>query len=109
MNKENTIKELKRDNPEYNINIIDILGEIDPTENGEYMEFMVGTTKEWIGFIMKELKTQTFKEMGDIIKDFEKLKNENYIKNTDIYSYRNNREIADSVKIGKEVEEEYTN
>lgn len=96
------IKDLKEKNPTYNIDVIKVLSEMDPTKTNKYLPFMIRCTSDWVEWIHKELKNETFKEMFEVIKDFEDLSQRNLLDNKDIYSYESNQDIIESVKIAKE-------
>jgi hypothetical protein len=96
------IKEVKAQNPEYNIDVIGVLSQNDPTKTNKYLPFMVNQTKDWVEWIHNELNNETFKEMFEVIKDFEDLCQRNLIENKDIYSYESNQDIIETVKLAKE-------
>ena len=81
------IKELKEQYPSYKIDVIDVLSQMDPTKTNKYLPFMIKCTADWVDWINKELKNETFKEMYEVIKDFEDLSQRNLLENKDIYSY----------------------
>jgi len=95
-------KDLKVLNPEYTVDVIEVLADNDPTESNKYLPFMIKQTKDWVDWIHNELKNETFKEMFEIIKDFEDLSQRNLLENKDIYSYESNRDIIEAVKFAKE-------
>jgi hypothetical protein len=95
-------KDLKTQNPRYTIDIIEILAEADPSGSNKYLPFMIKQTKEWVEWLHTELKGQTFKEMFDIVTDFEDLSQRNLLENKDIYSYESNPDIMEAVKLAKE-------
>lgn len=96
------IKELKEQYPSYKIDVIDVLSQMDPTKTNKYLPFMIKCTADWVDWINKELKNETFKEMYEVIKDFEDLSQRNLLENKDIYSYESNQDIIESVKLAKE-------
>ena len=96
------IKELKEQNPNYNISIIDILSAMDPSKTNKYLPFMIKSVSDWVEWIEKELKENTFKEMFDVIRDFHDLSERNLLENKDIYSYPSNPDIVQTVKNAKE-------
>ena len=63
---------------------------------------MIKCTADWVNWIQNELKNETFKEMFEVIQDFEDLSNRNLLENKDIYSYESNQDIIESVKLAKE-------
>jgi len=96
------IKDLKLQNPTYKIDVIDVLASMDPTKSNKYLPFMIKCTADWVEWINNELKNETFKEMFDVIKDFENLSQRNLLENKDIYSYESNQDIIEAVKTAKE-------
>jgi hypothetical protein len=63
---------------------------------------MIKCTAEWVEWINNELRNETFKEMFEVIKDFEDLSQRNLLENKDIYSYESNQDIIEAVKTAKE-------
>jgi len=96
------IKDLKPQNPTYKIDVIDVLSSMDPTKSNKYLPFMIKCTADWVEWINNELKNETFKEMFEVIKDFEDLSQRNLLENKDIYSYESNQDIIEAVKTAKE-------
>jgi len=96
------IKDLKTQNPTYKIDVIDVLSSMDPTKSNKYLPFMIKCTADWVEWINNELKNETFKEMFEVIKDFEDLSQRNLLENKDIYSYESNQDIIEAVKTAKE-------
>jgi hypothetical protein len=96
------IKDLKDKYPTYKIDVIEVLSKMDPTKTNKYLPFMIKCTSDWVKWINKELKNETFKEMFEVIKDFEDLSQRNLLDNKDIYSYESNQDIIESVKSAKE-------
>lgn len=96
------IKDIKTQNPEYTIDLIEILSKKDPTKTNKYLPFMVSQTKEWITWFKEELEKNTFKEMFDIVDEFEELSERNLLENKDIYSYESNVDIVDEIKLARE-------
>lgn len=95
-------KDLKEQNPKFSVDIIDILSENDPTATNKYLPFMVKQAETWVDWLKEELKTNTFKEMFDIVKEFEELSQKNLLENKDIYAYSSNQEIVDTIKLARE-------
>ena len=95
-------KDLKVQNPTYTIDVIDVLASMDPTKTNKYLPFMIKCTADWVEWINNELKNETFKEMFEVIKDFEYLSQRNLLENKDIYSYESNQDIIEAVKFAKE-------
>lgn len=96
------VKDLKTQNPSYVIDVIDVLASMDPTKSNKYLPFMIKCTAEWVEWINNELRNETFKEMFEVIKDFEDLSQRNLLENKDIYSYESNQDIIEAVKTAKE-------
>ena len=96
------IKDLKLQNPTYKIDVIDVLSSMDPTKSNKYLPFMIKCTADWVEWINSELQNETFKEMFEVIKDFEDLSQRNLLENKDIYSYESNQDIIEAVKTAKE-------
>ena len=95
-------KDLKIQHPEYTVDVIEVLSTMDPTKSNKYLPFMINCTSGWVQWIQNELKNETFKEMFEVIKDFEDLSDRNLLKNKDIYSYESNQDIIEAVKLAKE-------
>ena len=96
------VKDLKSQNPNYNIDVIEVLASMDPSKSNKYLPFMIKCTAEWVEWINNELRNETFKEMFEVIKDFEDLSQRNLLENKDIYSYESNQDIIEAVKLAKE-------
>jgi len=96
------IKDVKSQNPEYVVDLIDILSKKDPTKTNKYLPFMVAQTKDWLEWFKTELAEKTFKEMFDIVAEFEELSEKNLLENKDIYSYVDNQLIVDELKLARE-------
>jgi hypothetical protein len=96
------VKDLKLQNPSYTIDVIDVLASMDPSKTNKYLPFMIKCTSDWVEWINNELKNETFKEMFEVVKDFEDLSQRNLLDNKDIYSYETNQDIIEAVKIAKE-------
>ena len=95
-------KDLKIKHPKYNIDVIEVLSEMDPTNSNKYLPFMIKCTADWVEWIQSELKNETFKEMYEVIQDFEDLSQRNLLENKDIYAYESNQDIIEAVKVAKE-------
>ena len=95
-------KDLVNQNPKFIINLVDILAENDPTNTNKYLPFMLKQAETWVDWLQNELKSNTFKEMFETIKDFEDMSSKNLLSNKDIYSYGSNQEIVDAIKEAKE-------
>jgi hypothetical protein len=96
------IRDIKSQNPDYVIDLIDILAQKDPSKTNKYVPFMVSQTKDWLEWFIDELNKNTFKEMFDIVQEFEELSNRNLLENKDIYSYGSNQDIVDEIKLARE-------
>jgi hypothetical protein len=96
------VKDLKTQNPTYVIDVIEVLSTMDPSKSNKYLPFMIKCTAEWVEWINNELRNETFKEMFEVIKDFEDLSQRNLLDNKDIYSYESNQDIIEAVKTAKE-------
>lgn len=96
------IKDLKSQNPTYLIDVITVLSQMDPTKTNKYLPFMIKCTADWVEWINNELKNETFKEMFEVIQDFEDLSKRNLLENKDIYAYESNQDIIEAVKTAKE-------
>ena len=95
-------KDLKDQNPKFMIDLVEILAENDPSATNKYLPFMVKQAESWVDWLKEELKKNTFKEMFDIVKEFEDLSSKNLLENKDIYSYSSNQEIVDTIKLARE-------
>jgi hypothetical protein len=96
------VKDLKVQNPSYVVDVIEVLSSMDPSKSNKYLPFMIKCTAEWVEWINNELRNETFKEMFEVIKDFEDLSQRNLLENKDIYSYESNQDIIETVKTAKE-------
>ena len=96
------VRDLKEQNKNYKIDVIDVLASMDPSKTNKYLPFMIKCTSEWVEWINNELKNETFKEMFEVINDFHDLSERNLLTNKDIYSYKDNQAIIESVKEAKE-------
>lgn len=95
-------KDIKTQNPDYVIDVIEILAKNDPSGTNKYLPFMVKQTKEWVEWLHKELESETFKQMFEVVKDFENLTKRNLLEEKDIYAYESNADIVEAVKAAKE-------
>jgi hypothetical protein len=75
------LTEVKRNHPITNeempnlvFDINEIMYKNDPSQNKEYMKFMLSSTEAWFDYFKKELYNNTFKEMIYYIKEFHRLK-----------------------------------
>lgn len=95
-------KDLKEQNPDYTIDLIELFAGKDPSNSNKYLPFMIEQTKEWLHWFKLEIENETFQEIFNLINDFENLSERNLLKNKDIYSYSNNSDIIEAVKEAKE-------
>jgi hypothetical protein len=95
-------RELKKQNPDYTIDLVEILAGKDPSDTNKYLPFMISQTKEWVKWIKNEMQEETFKEMFEVVESFEDLSNRNLLENKDIYSYESPEDIVESIKFAKE-------
>ena len=95
-------RDLKGQNPDYVVDIIDILAENDPSKTNKYLPFMITQIGDWVKWVREEMTKETFKEMFDVIKDFEDLTERNLLENKDIYSYESPEDIVEAIKFAKE-------
>lgn len=95
-------KDLKEQNPKFMIDLVEILAENDPTATNKYLPFMIKQAETWVDWLKEELKSNTFKEMFDIVKEFEDLSSKNLLEDKDIYGYTSNQEIVDTIKLARE-------
>jgi len=95
-------RDLKAQHPTYLVDVIEVLSQNDPTKSNKYLPFMIKQTKDWVEWIHNELNNETFKEMFEVVKDFEDLSERNLLENKDIYSYESNQDIIEAVKFAKE-------
>lgn len=95
-------KDIKAQNPDYVIDVIEILAQKDPSGTNKYLPFMVKQTKEWVEWLHRELETETFKQMFEVVEDFEDLCKRNLLEEKDIYAYESNADIVEAVKFAKE-------
>ena len=97
------IKDLKSQNPTYLIDVITVLSQMDPTKTNKYLPFMIKCTADWVEWINNELKNETFKEMFEVIQDFEDLSKKKFIrKQRYLRLYESNQDIIEAVKTAKE-------
>jgi len=96
------IRDIKAQNPEFVIDLVDILAKQDPSKTNKYLPFMITQVRDWVDWFKDELEKNTFKEMFDIIKEFEELSERNLLENKDIYSYEGNQSIVDEIKLARE-------
>ena len=97
------INDLKEKNPNYVINLIDDLAKQDPSKNNKYLPFMVDACADHVRdyFNSGEYLTESFIQLLDLVKGFEKYCNLNLIENKDIYSYPSIVEIEAAVREAK--------
>lgn len=94
--------DLKKTNPKFQIDLIEILSENDPTVTNKYLPFMMKKAESWVDWVIEELKNNTFREMFDIVKEFEDLSQRGLLENSDIYSYKSSQDIVDTIKLARD-------
>jgi hypothetical protein len=100
------IDELKKQNPELDISLLDIIVSVDPTKTYKYAQFLIKTIKSIINpnEIVKVISEGMFGEDRiKLLNQFEEHCKANRIKNSDISSYKNWEEINVSVKSADEI------
>lgn len=95
------IKKLKEDNPNFTIDLIDILSKKDPSGNNKYLKFMVDQSSNWVDWLREQINDDLLSELYEVVNDFEDLSKKNHIKNKDIYSYKTNEDIRDAISESK--------
>ena len=93
------LKDLK--SPEYVIDFVELFAEMDPSETNKYVPFYLKLAKDYITDIKNDFVNETFKGVGELVKDFEELAKRNQLENKDIYSYPDYEAIERAVKEGK--------
>jgi hypothetical protein len=101
---------LKESNPELNISLIDIIASCEPTKTYKYMDFLIKNLKDEhiknndYGLLYRKIVLQLFGADNLLtLIDFENHLRENRIEKNDIGSYRNFKDIIDSVKNADQV------
>lgn len=93
------LKDLKSE--EFVIDFVEIFAEMDPTETNKYVPFFMKLSKNYIKDVRTDFINDTFKNVNELVNDFEDLVKRNQIENKDIYSYGSYEEIEKAVKEGK--------
>lgn len=97
------LSEIKKNNPEFLIDVVQFFRDNDPTQTGKYVPFMVNVTKEFITTkFMDDLKNKVFKDLFEKISSFDYFCEKNIIKEKDIYAYENFAEIISALKTAEE-------
>ena len=94
------VKELNA-KPEYTINFVDICATLDPTKTKKYVPYMLKLIEDYIKDVKSDYEKTTFKDIKELITDFEDLCTRNQLENKDIYSYASFEDIEAVVKEGK--------
>lgn len=100
------IDDLKRQNPQLDISLIDIIASVDPTSTYKYTPFMVKVLKGELetNDVKKEIGEILFdKEFIDYLHRFEKHCVAQRVTNNDISKYNSIDEIINAVKVGDEI------
>jgi hypothetical protein len=95
-------RELKKQNPDYTIDLIEVLSKNDPTDTNKYLPFMINKTGEWVNWLINEVNNETFKQMFELVRDFEDLSSRNLLENKDIYSYEDSDDLIEAINFAKE-------
>jgi len=85
------IKDLKLKHPEFKIDIIQGLSEYDPSGNNKYLQYMVNASVASVSdyFTSNKFIGDVFKELIELVTNFDKNCEDGVIDNKDIYSYDN--------------------
>jgi hypothetical protein len=103
---------LKEQHPELNISLIDMLAKVDPTSTYKYTEFLIKMTKKMFVDDYDDYTSDIGLNIGinivgwdnvDSLNEFEIHSRAGRIKNSDISSYKNWKQIENSVKDAEEV------
>lgn len=100
------IDDLKKQNPQLNISLIDIIASVDPTSTYKYTSFMIKALKNELESddVKKEIAEILFdKQFIEYINRFEKHCVAQRIRNNDITKYKSIDEIIGAVKEGDEI------
>jgi len=96
------IKQLKERHQEFIIDLIDLFCGMDPTKTNKYVPYMVKKTKKYMELVRKQMMEKNFKEMFDLIQDFEELAQRDYIEDKDIYKYKRLVDLREVVDKGRQ-------
>lgn len=104
---------LKEQHPELNVSLIDMLAKVDPTSTYKYTEFLIKMTKEMFGTSYSDNSSDDIglnigidilgSDNVSSLNEFEIHSRAGRIKNSDISSYKNWRQIENSVKEAEEI------
>lgn len=104
---------LKEQHPELNVSLIDMLAKVDPTSTYKYTEFLIKMTKEMFGTSYSDNASNDIglnigidilgSDNVSSLNEFEIHSRAGRIKNSDISSYKNWRQIENSVKEAEEI------
>lgn len=99
------LEQIKKQNPNLDVSLIDIITSIDPTKTYKYLDFLIKQFKI-SGYLKKEeIATYLFgPEHIETLNKFEKHVSEKRIKNNDISSYNSFESLKDANKIAEEIE-----
>lgn len=94
------IKELKEKNPNFVIDLIQLMSERDPSGTNKYLKFMIETSKPFVEsyFNSGKFMDQSFIQLFTLIKKFEKYAEENLLEEKDIYAYASVDDIERAIK-----------
>lgn len=93
------LKDLK--DPKYVIDFVDICAEIDPSGTNKYVPFMLKLIESYINDVRNDYIKDSFKDIKELVTDFNDLCERNQIQNKDIYSYESFEELESIIKEGK--------
>lgn len=94
------IKDLKDKNPNFNIDLIQMLSDRDPSGTNKYLPFMVQSSQEFVKayFNSGKFMQQAFFQLLNLVNNFEKYASENLLTQKDIYAYTHVDDIEDAIK-----------
>lgn len=94
------IKDLKEKNPHFNIDLVQMLSERDPSGTNKYLPFMINTSQEFVKvyFNTGKFMDQSFVQLLQLVTKFEQYAKENLLKEKDIYAYASIEDIEQAVK-----------
>jgi hypothetical protein len=105
------IDKIKQQNPELNVNLIDVIAKLDPSNTNKYVDFLVKMFKQQlVDVVTGEVNNLTLvaekligKENHVLLKKFEEHSKANRIKNPDISSYKDWKMISSAIIEADEV------
>jgi len=98
------IDTIKRQNPDLNINLIDLISQADPSETNKYLAFLIKMLKENSSNNNMNILRHIYGEENLLmLKKFEEHCNANRIKNKDIGIYTSFKQIRDEVAEADEI------